>query len=248
MPVRPPEVVAGRAANDAPKPKTANTTDPAERLRLRIDMLEAENRVLRLKGEQDKAHLAASHMLARDLATVNGTVSPQLRGGVEGALRASPHNSGMHAAMPDAVVDPTGISRQLGEARDLLERERQESKSQIALLVAQIGELKLHGGSSASKGANVESDGACVDDEALSSIRNSAGVAELEAKLDMAAQAHEKELLAAKELQAELAQELDMRTAANKALLADLEARTGEAASLSQRLKQADAERLRANQ
>ncbi|KAJ2064109.1 hypothetical protein GGH13_006206 [Coemansia sp. S155-1] len=248
MPVRPPDVVAGRAANDASKPKTTNTADPAERLRLRIDMLEAENRVLRLKGEQDKAHLAASHMLARDLATVNGTVSPQLRGGVEGALRASPHNSGMHAAMPDAIVDPTGINRQLGEARDLLERERQESKSQIALLVAQIGELKLHSDSTASKGADVESDGACVDDEAQSSIRKSAGVAELEAKLDMAAQAHEKELLAAKELQAELVQELDMRTAANKALLADLEARTGEAASLSQRLKQADAERLRANQ
>ncbi|KAJ2754617.1 hypothetical protein GGI19_002271 [Coemansia pectinata] len=245
MPARPPEV-AGRAANHASKPRITTTTDPAERLRLRIDMLEAENRVLRLKGEQDKAHLAASHMLARDLATVNGTVSPQLRGGIEGAPRASPHNSGMSAAMPEAT-DPNGISRQLGEARDQLERERQESKSQIALLVAQIGELKLHCDSTSSKGANVESEGACVD-EALDATRASAGVAEFEAKLDVATQAHAKELLAAKELQAELVQELDIRTAANKALLADLEAKTGEAASLSQRLKQADAERLRANQ
>ncbi|KAJ2831173.1 hypothetical protein GGI24_001658, partial [Coemansia furcata] len=245
MPVRPPEVV-GKASYDAQKLKTATTTDPAERLRLRIDMLEAENRVLRLKGEQDKAHLAASHMLARDLATVNGTVSPQLRGCVDNSLRASPHSTGTAAPMSEAT-DSTGISRQLGEARDQLERERRENRSQIALLVAQIGELKLHSSSTNSRDAIAESEGTCVD-EAISAKGNSAEVADLEAKLDMAAQEHAKELLVAKELQAELALELDTRVAANKALLADLDAKTGEAASLAQRLKQADAERLRANQ
>ncbi|KAJ2685052.1 hypothetical protein IWW39_004528 [Coemansia spiralis] len=209
-------------------------------------MLEAENRVLRLKGEQDKAHLAASHMLARDLATVNGTASPQLRGCVEGTLRASPHSSGMAAAMPEAS-DPTGISRQLGEVRDQLERERQESKSQIALLVARIEELALHGDSAGNKSANAESEGTCVD-EAQDATCSGEIVAELEAKLDMAAQVHTKELLSAKELHAELTLELDARDAANKALLADLEAKTGEAAALSQRLKLADIERLRANQ
>ncbi|KAJ2736619.1 hypothetical protein IW152_000588 [Coemansia sp. BCRC 34962] len=209
-------------------------------------MLEAENRVLRLKGEQDKAHLAASHMLARDLATVNGTASPQLRGGVDGALRASPHSSGMVAVMPDAS-DPTGISRQLGEARDQLERERQESKSQIALLVARIEELTLHGDSTGNKSANAESEGTCVD-EAQDAKSGGKIVAELEAKLDMAAQAHAAELLAAKEVHAELSRELGARSATNRALLADLEAKAGEAASLSQRLKQADIERLRASQ
>ncbi|KAJ2380542.1 hypothetical protein H4S02_006632, partial [Coemansia sp. RSA 2611] len=209
-------------------------------------MLEAENRVLRLKGEQDKAHLAASHMLARDLATVNGTASPQLRGCVEGTLRASPHSSGVAAAMPEAS-DPTGISRQLGEVRDQLERERQESKSQIALLVARIEELALHGDSAGNKSANAESEGTCVD-EAQDATCSGEIVAELEAKLDMAAQVHAKELLSAKELHAELTLELDARDAANKALLADLEAKTGEAATLSQRLKLADIERLRANQ
>ncbi|KAJ2747815.1 hypothetical protein GGI20_000110 [Coemansia sp. BCRC 34301] len=224
----------GRGANDAPKPKTTTTADPVERLRLRIDMLEAENRVLRLKGEQDKAHLAASHMLARDLVTVNGTVSPQARGGVEGTLRASPPSTGISATTTEATA-PAGISRQLGEARDMLERERQESKSQIALLEARIGELSLQGDS---KGSEV----------APSADESGMRIAELEAKLDIASQAHAKELLAAKDEQTKLLLELEARAATNKALATELEARAGEAASLGLRLKQADAERLRASQ
>ncbi|KAJ1671875.1 hypothetical protein GGF38_000474, partial [Coemansia sp. RSA 25] len=231
------------AGRDVPKPKVASTADPVERLRLRIDMLEAENRVLRLKGEQDKAHLAASHMLARDLVTVNGTASPQARGGVDGTHRASSLSTGFPATASEAM-NPNGINRQLGEARDLLERERQESKSQIALLEAQIGELRLQG-----DGKDSDADLACaVAEVAPNTEESGARIAELEAKLDMASQVHAKELLVAKEAQSELALELEARAAANKALVADLEARAGEAASLGLRLKQADAERLRASQ
>ncbi|KAJ1870367.1 hypothetical protein LPJ55_004718 [Coemansia sp. RSA 990] len=48
--------------------KPVLATDSADRLKMRIDMLEAENRMLRLKSEQDKAQIAASQMLAKDLA------------------------------------------------------------------------------------------------------------------------------------------------------------------------------------
>ncbi|KAJ2616040.1 hypothetical protein GGF44_005921, partial [Coemansia sp. RSA 1694] len=142
------------------------------------------------------------------------------------------------------AMNPNGINRQLGEARDLLERERQESKSQIALLEAQIGELRLQG-----DGKDSDADLACaVAEVAPNTEESGARIAELEAKLDMASQVHAKELLVAKEAQSELALELEARAAANKALVADLEARAGEAASLGLRLKQADAERLRASQ
>ncbi|KAJ1849907.1 hypothetical protein LPJ70_000162 [Coemansia sp. RSA 2708] len=83
-------------------------------------MLEAENRVLRLKGEQDKAHIAASQMLAKDLAAANGSGSPSARSG---------------AASSDSSL------QQLSDARGALERERKASKTKIDQLQAQIREL-----------------------------------------------------------------------------------------------------------
>ncbi|KAJ2197795.1 hypothetical protein IW144_002237 [Coemansia sp. RSA 522] len=109
---------AARAAGGRAKPGLA--ADSADRLKLRIDMLEAENRVLRLKGEQDKAHIAASQMLARDLAAVNGTVSPLAR---------------------NVATSSDSSLQQLSDARDALERERKASKAKIDQLQLQLQEL-----------------------------------------------------------------------------------------------------------
>ncbi|KAJ1807995.1 hypothetical protein LPJ75_004676, partial [Coemansia sp. RSA 2598] len=79
----------GKAPGTGPRAKASNSADPTDRLRLRIDMLEAENRVLRLKNEQDKAHLAASQMLARDLVGTNAPISPQIRSTIDGIGRLS---------------------------------------------------------------------------------------------------------------------------------------------------------------
>ncbi|KAJ2124381.1 hypothetical protein IW147_001746 [Coemansia sp. RSA 720] len=109
---------AARGAGGRAKPGLA--ADSADRLKLRIDMLEAENRVLRLKGEQDKAHIAASQMLARDLAAVNGTVSPPAR---------------------NVATSSDSNLLQLSDARDMLERERKASKTKIDQLQLQLQEL-----------------------------------------------------------------------------------------------------------
>ncbi|KAJ2595227.1 hypothetical protein EV177_008182 [Coemansia sp. RSA 1804] len=110
----------GRVSGAAPKSRTGAPADSVDRLRLRVDMLEAENRVLRLKNEQDKAHLAAGQMLARDLAIVNGSTSPQGKG-----VSLSPNSSDISMA-----------EQHLKEAHDTLEREYRDSV--IRTLEAQL--------------------------------------------------------------------------------------------------------------
>ncbi|KAJ2656967.1 hypothetical protein GGH99_007090, partial [Coemansia sp. RSA 1285] len=105
----------GRVSGAAPKSRTGAPADSVDRLRLRVDMLEAENRVLRLKNEQDKAHLAAGQMLARDLAIVNGSTSPQGKG-----VSLSPNSSDISMA-----------EQHLKEAHDTLERECAAAKETI---------------------------------------------------------------------------------------------------------------------
>ncbi|KAJ2769160.1 hypothetical protein IWQ56_002662, partial [Coemansia nantahalensis] len=91
-------------------------------LKLRIDMLEAENRVLRLRSEQDKAHLTASQMLAKDL----GAASP-VRG------HPTPHS-------------PDSSAQQLADMRDALERERRAAAARVEQLEAQVAELRAAAG------------------------------------------------------------------------------------------------------
>ncbi|KAJ2715040.1 hypothetical protein H4R19_001417, partial [Coemansia spiralis] len=107
------------AESDTAQPKPGPASDPADRLRLRIEMLEAENRVLRLRSEQDKAHLTASQMLAKDL----GAASPT-RG------QPAPHS-------PDGSAQ-----QQLADMREALERERRAGAARVEQLEAQIAELR----------------------------------------------------------------------------------------------------------
>ncbi|KAJ2007772.1 hypothetical protein GGI04_000236 [Coemansia thaxteri] len=209
-------------------------------------MLEAENRVLRLKGEQDKAHLAAGHMLARGLATVNGAASPQTRGGSEGVSRFSPRGPALPPAASESS-DTSGLNQQLNDARDLLERERQESKARVALLVSQIRDLKLQGGSDGSIAVASTERAEAQSQTVLADEGSGARIAQLESILEQTTQEYTQELALAKKTQTDLELELEARSSTNRDLQSDLEARSSEVASLDSRLKQADAERLRAN-
>ncbi|KAJ2800741.1 hypothetical protein H4R20_003947 [Coemansia guatemalensis] len=118
-----PTHVPGVASRPTPDPtldtKTGLAMDSAGRLKLRIDMLEAENRVLRLKNEQDKAHLTASQMLAKDLGPASSS-----------------------ARVVATHVSPDASMQQLSDARDTLERERKAGREKIEQLEAEIAKLK----------------------------------------------------------------------------------------------------------
>ncbi|KAJ1730598.1 hypothetical protein LPJ61_002928 [Coemansia biformis] len=221
---QPPEAAAG-LQNGVSSSRAVSTADPADRLRLRIDMLEAENRVLRLRSEQDKAHLAASQMLAKDL----GAAPP---------VRGSP-----------APLSPDDSSRQLSDMRDALERERKTDAVKIEQLEAQIAELKAAASEPGRRGDTGDGQlatatGADTDTAADDGQRNS----ELYLELQRMAAAHAEELDAARELQSELASRLEQSTAKVEGLQRELGAKTDEIGALSAHPEQRPAEHGRAAQ
>ncbi|KAJ1953476.1 hypothetical protein EC988_002973, partial [Linderina pennispora] len=121
--LKPPQTLT----SDDSSAKNVPTGNELERMRLRIDMLEAENRVLRLKNEHGKAHLAAGQMLARDLALV----SPD---------SASPPNAKGHGMGKNRTAHDN-LTWQLREEREMRDREREASQLQITELERQIKEL-----------------------------------------------------------------------------------------------------------
>ncbi|KAJ2344419.1 hypothetical protein GGF43_005459, partial [Coemansia sp. RSA 2618] len=199
--------------------KAGLAADSTDRLKLRIDMLEAENRVLRLKSEQDKANIAASQMLARDLAHVNGSVSPPARSGT--------------------VSSDTSL-QQLSDARDALERERKASKTEIERLQAQIQELQANADRN---GAELS----LPSPSPLHATDNST-IADLRTKLHEAVEAHSKEVEAVKSAQLDVSNQLEQSEAAIAELQGKLGAKGSEVDALNERLEQRSSELGRAMQ
>ncbi|KAJ2599018.1 hypothetical protein GGF39_002407 [Coemansia sp. RSA 1721] len=236
---------SGKLSGTGPRAKASNSTaDPVDRLRLRIDMLEAENRVLRLKNEQDKAHLAASQMLARDLVGTATPMSPQLRSTIDGigrlSLRSPMAASFAASAAADVATSSSfdAMQKQLLEANEQLERERKQSQSQIATLQTQINELSA--GMAQSKESQTDSkenvDSGAADNEA---------VAELEARLAKAEQEHALELAAAQSAQNEALHTLELRLAEAETFQSQLSAKSAELSSLNARLDKSAADLTR---
>ncbi|KAJ1889998.1 hypothetical protein LPJ66_007726 [Kickxella alabastrina] len=255
---RPPEIAA-KALGAGPRTKATGSTDPVDRLRLRVDMLEAENRVLRLKNEQDKAHLAAGQMLARDLVSVNGPMSPQMRGPIDGTRRLSLLSPAVSSAATDfqGSSSMSELSQQLGDTHQLLERERKDSQAQIASLESQISELRTHmaeinSGNNNNANASDNVEGAHTDEEELVSAEAtreiSARIVELEAQLAQAAQDHASELASVAEAQSEVNRALEQHSADVEALQASLGVKASELSSLSTRFDRVTADLARANQ
>ncbi|KAJ2162753.1 hypothetical protein GGF46_000478 [Coemansia sp. RSA 552] len=184
----------------------------------RIDVLEAENRVLRLKNEQDKAHITASQMLARDLAA-NGTPSPPARGAF---------------GLSNAPISPSVSLQQLSSARDALEQERKESRARIEQLEAQISELQAAGQD--------------TGHDAPDPSKEEQTVVELREELTRTAEAHSKELDATASARSELAASLEQRAAEIEQLQAELDAKASEIDGLNGRLEERSLELSRATQ
>ncbi|KAJ2786556.1 hypothetical protein GGI15_001431 [Coemansia interrupta] len=199
-------------------------------------MLEAENRVLRLKSEQDKAHLAASQMLARDLTGANGPMSPQVRGGAEAAGRSTLRNmAGSAAPASDVQTDSSAVSaieQQLVEVQGQLENERMESQAQIAELQCQVNKLL----ESAPRDNDNQSKG--HSDTALAH-EDKSRIVDLESQLAQSAQEHADELARLKSEQSEMLHTLEQQTAETDALRSDITTKDSELASLGARLDKA---------
>ncbi|KAJ2378866.1 hypothetical protein IW150_000533 [Coemansia sp. RSA 2607] len=244
VPTRPPEI-AGRAPGASSRAKTANTADPTDRLRLRIDMLEAENRVLRLKSEQDKAHLAASQMLARDLTGTNGPMSPQARVGSETAGRTAQRNMVASETSTSVIqADNSAVSaieQQLVEVQGKLESERLSSQAQIAELQSQISKLL----ESASQ--DNDTSGELVTDlsDVIASEEDKSRIADLESQLAQSVKEHAQELSRIQNEQSELNRTLEQRTVEADALRSDIITKDGELASLGARLDKATSDLAR---
>ncbi|KAJ1723073.1 hypothetical protein LPJ53_002553 [Coemansia erecta] len=237
VPARPPEI-AGRSPGTSARAKAANTADPTDRLRLRIDMLEAENRVLRLKSEQDKAHLAASQMLARDLTGANGPMSPQVRGGAEAASRPTLRNMATASTTQAPAIQTDGstvsaIEQQLVEVQGQLESERIESQAKITELQSQVGRLLESVPQDNGEQSKDHSD-------VISSQEDKSRIVDLEAQLVQCAREHEHELTRLKSEQSEISRALEKRTTETDALRSDITAKDGELASLGTRLDKAN--------
>ncbi|KAJ2857383.1 hypothetical protein J3B02_001036 [Coemansia erecta] len=232
--------ISAKAPGAGPRTKSSNSADPVDRLCLRIDMLEAENRVLRLKNEQDKAHLAASQMLARDLVGTNAPVSPQLRSTIDGISRLSLRSPMAASLAASAAADSAtnssldAMQKQLLDANEQLKRERKLSQSQIEALQNQINEL-----SAGIAQKSIEEDRA-ADNEQLA--KSSKAIMELEAQLARAEQNHAQELAAAQNAQSEIVRALEQRLAETEGLQSQLDSKTTELSSLSARLDKSTAD------
>lgn len=182
-----PSRIAASSNDTAPKRKPSGVTgnDTLERLRTRIDLLEAENRVLRLKGEQDKAHLEASHMLARDLAVTKN----------HNGVSASSSESRNSASVASSKMADTNTLAQLEDAHKQIELERQQNQKKVVELVKQISQLKL-------SSPNAEGQQQQLHHK----------ITELESELEDAAKQHNHDMLAAQETQAKLEHDLANRS------------------------------------
>ncbi|KAJ1661596.1 hypothetical protein EV178_006523, partial [Coemansia sp. RSA 1646] len=233
----------GKGTGALPRSRTGAPADSADRLRLRVDMLEAENRVLRLKNEQDKAHLAAGQMLARDLAIVNGSTPPQ-----------SHSFLGSSSVQGGSDVSLTG--QQLKEVQDTLERERVAAKEAIENLENEIRSLKL--GStredipSRSSNSNGESkqNTAVVDTKDASVVFNSlpdsseldSRISEMQSVLKQTKESHAKDILASKTAYSQLYQTLEEKISTIESMEAQLSRKTEEASTLNTRIGRITAE------
>ncbi|KAJ2725720.1 hypothetical protein GGI07_001088 [Coemansia sp. Benny D115] len=212
-PTRPPEITP-KTPSSAQRAKPV-PADSVDRLRLRVDMLEAENRVLRLKNEQDKAHLAASQMLARDLGGIS-LRSPAI------PTTPSASNSGNSI---DANGLLTGGGDAGGAVHETLERERKENQAKIAALEDRIAELEAQ---------PLSRDVAAPSDESAAS---SARIADLESHLAQTIEAHAAELAASRDAHAQASSSLEQLSKSSEALQADLEQKTQDIASLNTHLE-----------
>ncbi|KAJ2501753.1 hypothetical protein GGI11_007772, partial [Coemansia sp. RSA 2049] len=223
----------GRVSGAAPKSRTGAPADSVDRLRLRVDMLEAENRVLRLKNEQDKAHLAAGQMLARDLAIVNGSTSPQGKG-----VSLSPNSSDISMA-----------EQHLKEAHDTLERERAVAKETIQGLESELRNLKAESlkeaifssTTSSNEGAKqnvaVETKDASVAFNSLSDYTDrESRISEMRAELKQMEKKYTESVLASEEAYSQLSQRIVDRDSMIRTLEAQLSNKVEETSALNARI------------
>ncbi|KAJ2853881.1 hypothetical protein GGI22_004697, partial [Coemansia erecta] len=240
---RPTEQANGKGTSGAQRSRTGAPTDSMERLRLRVDMVEAENRMLRLKNEQDKAHLAAGQMLARDLAIVNGSsTTPQTH------ILGSPSGLGGSAI--------SLAEKQLKEVRDTLERERTVAKETIESLEHEVRSLKLgstnkgfpSGGSSSGseetkQNTAVDTRDACVAFNSLPDPSElESKVSEMQSVLKQAKESHAKDILASEMAYSQLYRTLEDKNAMTESMEAQLSSKVEETSALSTRVETLTAE------
>ncbi|KAJ2078883.1 hypothetical protein H4R24_004168 [Coemansia sp. RSA 988] len=212
-----PAYAPGTASRFTPDPnldaKTGLAMDSADRLKLRIDMLEAENRVLRLKNEQDKAHLTASQMLAKDLGPAS----------VSARAVATPMPS-------DASM------QQIADAHDILERECKAGREKIEQLEEQIAKLKA----GSREGIAVQD--TTPDPYHGPSTDKDASIANLRDNLQRSIEAHSAELQAANDARVETSERLARTMENAETTQAELRAKTSEISILNARLEKMSSE------
>ncbi|KAJ2548984.1 hypothetical protein EV175_004618 [Coemansia sp. RSA 1933] len=216
--------------------RTGAPADSVERLRLRVDMVEAENRMLRLKSEQDKAHLAAGQMLARDLAIVNGSTS------------SPTHNLGSSSGPSGS--DVSLVEQQLKVARDTLERERAAAKETIVNLENEIRGLKTSSTGEGSPSSNGTKQGAYMDISDVSVAFNSlpdsnkleSKILELQSMLDHAKESHVQDTLASENAYSQLRQTLEDKNSTIASMKAQISGKGEETSALKLRIEAITAE------
>ncbi|KAI9503336.1 hypothetical protein BX070DRAFT_235031 [Coemansia spiralis] len=226
---------AGTVSGVVSRTRAVASAESIDRLQRQVDMLEAENRMLRLKNDQDKAHLTAGQMLARDLAIANGTTSPQTpRSSADLVNRLASHT--MSNISSQGGTDASS-SQQLKEVRDILDRERIAAKTTIEKLESEISALKISTANEIITNDAEEKHDTAVETKDVSIEFGPLQISEPQTAFKQIESDHASEILSVKNAYSELSQAFEEKVTETEMLKAQLESKTEEAASLNNRVE-----------